>query len=886
MNAARIAATLPMQPRSRLGVYEIVAPLGAGGMGEVYRARDSRLQRDVALKILPPAFLQDPERRSRFEREARVLASLNHPHIAAIYGIEDVDTDTGRVPVLVLELVEGRTLDEHAAGKPLPLDEAVAIARQIAEALEAAHERGIVHRDLKPANVKLTPEGQVKVLDFGLAKSADPTSGPHPDAGVSPTLTADVTAAGTIMGTAAYMAPEQARGKAVDRRADIWAFGAVFFEMLTGRRAFPGETASDTLAAILRAEPDWSALPPALPPSLRTVLHRCLDRDPKQRLQAIGEARVALSSPHALASAPSGASARRTTSKAAVPLAVLGGILLGGASMWLWPRPATQTAAVVRHLDIAVDELQYGNDRSPGLSPDGRRVLYASDGRLWTRTLTEFVSKEVPGSAGGLYPAWSPDGREVAFIRERKLWRSAIDGSEAAVVAPVPDDIIGSADLAWTENGNFVVVGSDTVGIYEISARDGIGREILPLDRQHESDLHEVSELPGGRGLLFTAHRSPGPDTIYLFSGGKRREVLRLAGESLRHPVYSPEGYLLFEREMTIPGIWGVRFSLDSLQTEGKPLLVARGATIPSVGADGTLGMVRRSARPTELVWIDRRGSVSPIGVFSAQLPRTGGWQSMALSPDEQRVAFATVGELIVYDLARKVDTKLTRGSYVVVAPVWTRDAARLLFAGFIDTPVFHVYDVSSNETQTPSRVLVDSDAPRWPCSISPDGKWLVFGQEYAGDLWIVPLDKSSAPRPLMKTPGREQEAHFSPDGKWIAYTSDDSGRFELYVRAFPIGPDRVQVSNGGAVRAHWSSDGRELVYLAGQTVASVKLEVTGARIEASPPQTLFRIPDASFYAQFVMARDGRFLFARSTGVDQISLILNWTKSIAAPETK
>ena len=875
-----------MHPGTRLGVYEVVAPLGVGGMGEVYRARDSRLQRDVALKTLPPAFLQDPERRSRFEREARVLASLNHPHIAAIYGIEDADTNTGRVPVLVLELVEGRTLDEHAAGEPLPLDEAVAIARQIAEALEAAHERGIVHRDLKPANVKLTPEGQVKVLDFGLAKSADPAAGPLADPGASPTLTADVTAAGTIMGTAAYMSPEQARGKTVDRRADIWAFGAVLFEMLSGHRAFPGETVSDSLAAILRAEPDWSKLPSTVPPTLRTLLRRCLDRDPKQRLQAIGEARVALSSPHAWPGSPPDLSARRTASKAAVPIAVVGGVLLGVASTWLWLRPTTQTAAVARHLDIAVDELQHGNESSPSLSPDGQRILYAADGRLWTRPLTDFVPKEVPGSAGGFYPAWSPDGREVAFIRERKLWRSSIDGSDAAVVAPVPDDIIGSADVAWTENGNFVVVGSDTVGIYEISARGGSGREILPLDRQHESDLHEVSELPGGRGLLFTAHRPPGPDTIYLFSGGKRREIFRLAGESLRYPIYSPEGYLLFERETTIPGIWGVRFSLDSLQAEGEPFLVARGGTSPSVGADGTLGMVRRSPRPTELVWIDRRGSVSPIGVFPDPLPRTGGWQIMALSPDDQRVAIATFGELIVYDLARKVETKLTPGNHVIVAPVWTRDAARVLFAGFVDTPIFHVYDVSSNETQTPSRVLVDSDAPRWPCSISPDSKWLILGQEYDGDLWIAPLDKSSAPRPLMKTPGREQEAQFSPDGKWIAYTSDDSGRFEVYVRAFPIGPDRVQVSNGGAVRPNWSSDGRELVYLAGQTVASVKLTVTGARIEASPPQTLFRIPDASFYAQFAMTRDGRFLFARSTGRDHISVILDWTKSVASPEAK
>ncbi len=869
--------------------YEIINLLGVGGMGEVYRARNVRLQRDVALKVLPASLMQDTERRARFEREARLLASLSHPNIGGIFGIEDMNGPGGPAPVLVLEFIDGQNLADRISAGRVPIDDAMVIALQVAEALEAAHDRGIIHRDLKPANVLLTKDGVAKVLDFGLAKAldADPSSS-RSDPAQSPTLTSASTQLGVIMGTAAYMAPEQARGKTVDRRADIWAFGALLFEMLAGTRAFPGETISDALAAILTTEPDWAKLPADTPATVRALMRRCLERDLRERLQAIGEARIIISSrSRAVLPAGTQASPHAVLPLLASALALVAMVLAGSAVAWWMREPQTPRDAVVRRFDLAVDGAQTRLDRIPALSPDGARIAYLAGSKLFIRSLSEFASKEVPSSAGAVYPFWSPDGRQVAFVREGKLWRASVEGGEPELVGAVPVDMTGSGAGVWTASGNFLLVGSDVTGITEISGRDGSSREILALDRKRESDFHEISELPGGRGLLFTAHAGQGADTIVLFAGGQRRDVFKLPGENLRAPVYDQRGYLLYGRDTTRRGVWAIRFSLESLQTEGAPFLVDASGNYPSVGSDGTLAFVRRSEFPSELIWMDRSGRVTTVGKLPGRVLDGGPWMTMRISPDGQKVAMSMTvaswgSELSVYDLNRGLLTPLSREAQVVVWPTWMPDATGIFFGGFVGARAWGVHSISATESSTPQRFLPPSADPQWPCSVSADGKWLLYVQRASGtDLWIAPLDRPAEAKPLMTTPAREEEGHFSPDGRWIAYMSDESGRFELYVRRFPIGSDRVQISNGGVAGASWSSDSRELVYRSGADMMSVRLAEKDGRLEPSAPQRLFTLADSDVTAPYAVAADGqRFLFARATGSDHISVILNWTRGI------
>ena len=869
-----------LAPGSQIGPYQVVSSLGAGGMGEVYRARDVRLARDVALKVLPEALVHDPERRARFEREARVLASLSHPNIAAIHGIEDA---AGATPVLVLEFVEGQTLADRIASGPMALDEAIAVALQIAEGLEAAHDRLIVHRDLKPANVQVTREGTVKILDFGLAKALDPTSStPLGGDPLSPTITSASTQLGVILGTAAYMAPEQARGRSVDRRADIWAFGALVFEMLSGARAFPGETISDTIAAILGGTPDWSRLPNGTPAWIRALIERCLERDPRQRLQSIGEARIVLSRPVQ-------AVADETPVRKGVPIAlaaafaVAAAASVGGLTWWISrSNDASQTAAV-RKFDMAIEGLLVSPDRSPVLSPDGRRIAYHAGGKLWIRSTTDFTAKEVAGSGNGVYPTWSTDGQQLAFVQGKKLYRVSVDSGEPQLVGAVPDDMTGSGAAVWRVDGSFVVVGSDREGITEISGRDGTSREILPLDRKTESDFHELSLLPDGSSVLFTAHTNQGADTIGVLAHGARKDVLKIAGDNLRSPVYHPAGYLLFARETIQRGVWAVGFSLASLETQGDPFLVDQAGMYPSIARDGTVAIVRSSSLPSELVWIDRTGSITPAGVVSGRVPEYAGIPTMRLSPDGRKVAFALEDELWSFDLERRVASPLTRGVQRIVWPTWLPGGERVLFAAFAGSRAWSIQSVSANETSTPQRVLPPNDEFQFPCDVSADGRWLVYGQSFSGaaDLWIAPLARPADAKPLMETPSNEREAKFSPDGRWIAYLSDESGRAELYLRRFPIGNDREMLSSGGASFVHWSRDGREIFYRSGSAIMAVRLDEKGGRLEPSPAVRLFVTPDPAVSQSFVVSPDGqRFLFPRATGSDRIGVILNWVASI------
>ncbi len=876
-----------------LAHYHVTAAIGAGGMGAVYRATDTKLGRDVALKVLPPEVVRDKERLARFQREAQVLASLNHPNVAAIHGIEEADGQ----PFLVLELVEGEDLAERLRRGPIPPGEAIEIARQVAEGLEEAHERGIVHRDLKPANVKLTPDGKVKVLDFGLAKAytGDSAAVSSSDLSQSPTLAHTGTQAGVILGTAAYMSPEQARGKPVDRRTDVWAFGALLWEMLTGRQLFAGPTVSDIMAAVLTREPDWSALPPATPASVRRLLQRCLDRNLRRRLGAIGEARIALEDPGAGAAGPIATPDlhRRPRTLAA---AVAGGLALFAAGWLLRPSPRTGDA-VVRKLDLAIDDLEARLGRMPVVSPDGSRVAYVAGGRLRVRSLDRLDAVELPDGDEVQYASWSPDSRQLAYVRHGRAWKVSTEGGRPTELGVVPSDLVGSAGSAWTSDGRVVFAGSDTVGLWEIPAGGGAGRELLALDRTAEADFHEIAALPEDRGLIFTVHREAGPpDTVALLAGGTRRVVLQIPGESLRWPVYSPTGHLVYERETTNPGIWAVPFSLERLETTGAPFLAVPGGLAPSVARDGTLCFVRTEESPVELVRVSRSGSIESVaalagtstpmlapGYMGAAGYRAGG--GLSLSPDGSRVAVSlghAPGQLWVYDLARDSLSQLASEVFWI-RPVWTPRGERVIYTSARGARTWNLSSRRSDAAGEEERLSTSIDT-QLALALSPDGRWLVYaeGSGERGNLFKMPLDASSQAQPLFPSRVYGVAASFSPDGRWLAYESLEAGRNEIYVRPFPEGEKRFQLSTGGGESPAWSRSG-EVFFYATEGLYSVSITTRGDSLAVSKPTLLFRTGgDTHLAPVFDVTPDGqRFIMLRSRGREHVTLILNWPLDLA-----
>lgn len=860
-----------------LGPYKITALVGVGGMGEVYRATDTKLGRAVAIKVLPETFARQDDRRARFQREAQLLASLNHPNIAAIYGLEYSDS----MHYLVLELVEGENLAERLLRGPIPLEETIEIARQVAEGLEAAHDKGVVHRDLKPANVKLAPDGKVKLLDFGLAKvwMAGVEEDQSSDLSQSPTMARTSTEAGVILGTVSYMAPEQARGKAVDRRADIWAFGVVLWEMFTGRKLFEGESVSDILASVLTREPDWGALPPATPTAIRQLLRRTLERDVRRRLQAIGEARLVLENPDA-ATVESVAPRRRF-------LATVGGLALFAAGWFLRPTPQP-TDSPIRKVDLSIADLDFsrgyssnlnisGNQgRSPVISPDGSHLAYFAGGRLYLRNLTSFEAIEIPDSEEAVYPFWSPDGRQLAFVARGRAWKVATNGSRPTDLGAVPEDLVGSGGGAWTSDGRIVLSGSGTVGLWQLPAAGGDGTEILPLEPDSEADFHEIAPLPDNRGLVFTVHRADaGPDTIGLLADGTRRVLLQTPGESLRHPRYSSTGHLLYERETTSPGIWAAPFSLERLEVTGAPFLAVPGGMAPS-DSGSVLSMVRVRESPVELVRVARNGMFESAVEVAKSRYRSG---TMRLSPDGSRVALTLrqpTGHLWIYDLVRGSRSLVATDVFDVTRPVWTRDGERVLYASSIGARSWNLSARRVDAAGEEERISTSAEF-QTPLAVSPDSRWLVYAGVF--NLFKRPFDRSTDATPLVEGRVSANAASFSPDGRWLAYESDESGRFEIYARSFPKGDKRFQISSSGGITPVWCESG-EIFYRNDRSLVAVTVSGSGNALEISKPAVMLEIESDT--TAFDVTPDGQsFLLLRPRARERVSLIFNWPAEMA-----
>ena len=897
----------PLTPGTQIGPYEVLALLGAGGMGEVYRAKDSTLKREVALKVLPADVAKDRERLARFQREAEVLASLNHPHIAQIYGLEHV----GDTFALVMELVEGEDLSQRIARGPIPIDEALAIARQIAEALEAAHDHGIIHRDLKPANIKVRADGTVKVLDFGLAKAVDPTAGSSATAMNSPTLSIRATQAGIILGTAAYMSPEQARGKPVDKRADIWAFGAVLFEMLTGQRAFKGEEMSDVLAAVLRQDMDWGALPAATPPSLQRLLIRCLDRDPRLRLRDIGEARVTLNRMISGAPDPSAvvAPARldaRPGTRVALPWVIAALALVGAGAVALRHARETPPPADAIQFTIAAPEnTSFGGLPGGGtgvatqlaVSPDGRYVVFVARGQnefqLWLRPIAGLESTPLRGTDGAAFPFWSPDSRFVAFFAAGKLHKVQITGGPPI---PVCDATRG---LGGTWNRDNIILFSTTPDsggnvLMRVSGAGGVPVAASVLDTTTGETSHRWPHfLPDGRQFLFTVSTGTccpavKPSRIKIGALDSTESVTLFETES--SAAYTA-GHVLFSRAQTL---MAQRFDPGARQLTGDPFPVAdhvpnEGSRYASFSAseNGVLLYARGNVgTTTRLTWFDRAGNITgTVGEPAA-------YETLALAPDDRRIAVSLAETssanhaIWVIDSVRGAMSRLTFDAVNDTSPVWSPDGSRIAFQSLrMGESSMRQKVVSGAAMDEP--LLIGQQL--LPTSWSPDGRFIAYARNTSGstDVWILPLTGDRKPFAFTQTVPAERHAAFAPDGKWIAYQSNGTGRIEIYVQPFPATQGtKYLVSTGGGEQPVWRADGKELFFLGAESKMMSATIDTTRQFEAGAPLALFSSGASTTpnTRQFAVSRDGkRFLVnARTERLPStpITVVVNWLAAV------
>ncbi len=853
--------------------YRLTEKLGEGGMGVVWKATDTTLDRLVAIKVLPPLFASDPERMARFEREAKLLASLNHPNIATVYSVHLADG----VRYLIMELVPGEDLAARIARGPIPVAEATEIARQIAQALEVAHESGVVHRDLKPANVRITPDGRVKVLDFGLAKALE-ASAPASVLSQSPTFAGSAMTPGLILGTAAYMSPEQARGQNVDRRADIWAFGVVLYEMLTGQRAFTGETVSDLLAAVLRAEPDRSPLPEDLPRPVRVLLDRCLTKDPRRRLRDIGEALLVLEDVQSgrtgdeqEAAAPRALGRERLLWGVGLAAAVL---LTAAAAWFLRPAPSEPRS---RKFTLAL-ESDGGDVVAPALSPEGRRVVYLNKKKLWIRDLGQLTSRVLAeGLDEDFRPAWSPDGEYVAYATNSGLSRVSVGSGAIAPVCAV-SDFVGGSGGTWTQDGRILFAkGQDH--IYSVAASGGVPSVFLSRVDSLETDLHHPHVLPGGRGVLYVRHLNQGgPTTLALAHDGKRRDLLKLPSGFVWEPIYDSRGFILYSRVGEGAGLWALPFSLERLKVTGEPFLIAPDGGSPSVASDGSLAYRLGTASvETGVVVVDKSGAV----IETLTDPRRGYW-SLSLSPDGKRLAVeireSGEGDVWVYDLERKAQTRFAFGPGRQGEPTWSPDGREIAYGDFSQEII---YAKPADGSQSP-RVLARGFLPQY----TADGKYLIYGKTAHGssDVWYESLGTADTAA-LIVSPADELHPMPAPQGNHLLYVSNESGKQEVYLKQFPSGGGRWQVSTSGGSKALWSRRGDRIYYWSGEEIYEVPVELTpGVRL--GTPRPLFNLGELQMQSwgryNFLPTSDGnRFLMLKTAEkkthtVADVVVVENW----------
>ena len=839
-----------------LSHFKITAKLGEGGMGEVYRAEDTKLGREVAIKVLPEAVSSDPERLARFEREAKVLASLNHPNIAGIHQIEEADGQR----LLIMELVEGEDLAERLRRGAIPLDQASPVALQIAEALEAAHERGIIHRDLKPANIKVTPEGQVKILDFGLAKALD-SGEPGSAAGglsMSPTLTAQMTQAGVLLGTAAYMSPEQAKGIEADRRADIWAFGVVLWEMLTGHRLFVGDSVSDTLAAVLRDEIDGESLPANTPQTLRVLLSRCLERDPKSRLRDIGEARVALagssqdSSVSTLLSSVAGTPAPEPAAarKPLLPWILAAAATLVALALALSTLVNEEVASQrVQSALLPPEGTSFDLGSGLALSPDGQSVAFValnenSRAQLWVQKLDAGVAEILEGSEGAMYPFWSPDSRHLAFFADGLMKRAPINGGPIQTITQVNDARGG----AWGNDDKIVYAPQFRGGLQVVSTTGGESTVLTEVNINRQEISHRFPVfLPDGEHVLFLSQTGEGgsqrDDSRIEVMSVQTRERANVAGAN-SSMAYSESGHLLFWHSGSLV-VAGFDAEKRILTEDPVPIADQIGYTgnefaTFSASKNGILVYQTgsQSGAQTQLEIVDLAGQ--PLADPSPPDFHRG----ISLSHDGTRVAYRSADNITLWirDLKRGTNSRFTFEDGDHFTPIWSPDDKWLLYVSDRDGP-FRAYRKLSSGAGS-EELVVETKNPLEAWDWSPDGKQIAFmtqGLDTDGDIALYSFDEGQL-ETFIQTPMQESQPRFSPDGRWLAYFSTESGRFEVYLISLDELGGKYQVSTGGGLHPDWDPTGRRLYYMSlDAEIMAVDLTF-GERVEIGLPQTLFRV--------------------------------------------
>jgi serine/threonine protein kinase len=884
---------------TKLGPYQVNSALGAGGMGEVYRATDTTLNRHVAVKVLPAKFAQDAERMARFKREAQLLAALNHPHIATIHGLEE----SSGTYALVMELVEGETLAERLQLGALPLREALNIAVQIAEALEAAHEKGIIHRDLKPANIKITPEGTVKVLDFGLATAAEADESSY-DPSKSPTISAlTTTQAGMVIGTAAYMSPEQAKGKRVDRRADIWSFGVVLYEMLVGKPLFVGEIASEILANVITKEPEWAALQSKIPGAVRHLLQHCLVKEPKHRLQAIGDGRIAiedyLAGRTVVTSEPGLATEspllRWTTAGLLLTVIVLAGLLWRVRKILPPPvlRYSFTTGTTTGNQQL---KLNLVTGPAVAISPDGTKIAYVTlvngSSSIFMRKQNDFQPVHVSGTEDALNPVFSPDGQWLAFQSNGRLKKVPVGGGPVISIADMGDP----RGISWISNDEIVYTVGTTSGLQIVNASGGTSRTLTELDPAKKERSHRWPYvLPNSKAVLFTVGSLASPDnyddaTIEAVDLRSRERKMLLQGSTAVR--YLSSGYLLFFRSGVL---YSVGFDPDRLAVQGTPIPVldsisndaSTGAPHVAISDMGTLAYVSGDSGKHLVVWVDRIGKSKALEIPAASL------RDIRLAPDGVSGAVVVTRgvdqDIWIYDFAHQNYSRFTFGG-INITPLWSPDGKTIYYAKALEEPGAHggVKYALMKKPADSSRDAELVTKLEWRFNlndISPDGRLLYFSFNVSGNfsVYVMPLAPDSKPELFVSTPrGFVYAATLAPDGERIAYTSNESGRNEVYVRDLENGA-RWQVSTIGGVEPRWSRDGRELFFRRNTELYVVSVK-TKPVLSFNAPSLLFqdvydlRTDSAITYAVDPTAM--RFLMIRSAGKftdeTEVRMVLNW----------